>query len=107
MADYYFVQNDTYPPISGVCADEHGNPIDLTGSSVRFHMRHKDTDELVVDSAALIDTASAGEVVYDWNIGDTATPGAFSAEFEVTYPDGGVETFPTDALEIYIRPEVN
>jgi Rib/alpha/Esp surface antigen-like repeat protein len=107
MADYYFVQNDTYPPISGVLADENHVPVDLTECSVQFHMRNKETDELVVDSAALVDVPSSGEVVYAWKNGDLGVPGQYTAEFEVTYSDGGVETFPTTVLEIYVRPEVN
>ena len=107
MADYYYVQNDTYPPISGVLADENHVPVDLTGCSVQFHMRNKESDELVVDSAALIDVPTVGEVVYAWKDGDMSVPGLFRAEFEVTYADGGVETFPSTALEVYVRPEVN
>ena len=65
--------------------------VNLAGASVVFNMRG------VLDRApARIVTASPPVVEYIWQPGDTARPGLRPAEFEVTYPDGIVETFPTD-----------
>ena len=63
--------------------------VDLTGASVVFNMRGS------VDRApARIVTATPPVVEYEWQVGDTAATGLRPAEFEVTYPDGGIETFP-------------
>jgi hypothetical protein len=55
-----------------------------------------------------ITDALGGVVQYDWQSGDTDTAGSYYAEFEVTYNDGAVETFPNNQnLAISIRKELN
>lgn len=68
---------------------------DLTGATVRFSMRPLN-GVAVIDraAAAIVTPTGTPSVRYDWQPGDTATAGAFEAEFEVTYADGGVQTFP-------------
>ena len=51
----------------------------------------------MVDAAATIVTAAAGLVRYSWNSGDTDTAGSYQAEFEMTYGDGSIETFPNSS----------
>lgn len=53
------------------------------------------TGAVVVDAAANIDDGAAGEVSYDWTAADTDTGGHFKAEWEVTFSDGTIRTFPT------------
>jgi hypothetical protein len=86
-------RNDTSPSISGTCQDVDGVAVDITGASVRFHMIDKD-DVTVVDYAATIASAAAGTVRYDWLAADTDVGGGFRGEFEVTYSDSTIETFP-------------
>ena len=56
-----------------------------------------------VDASASIVTPAAGTVQYDWDAADTDTIGSYQAEFEVTYVDGTIETFPNDG---YVRVEI-
>ena len=99
-------QNDTSPQIEAVLSSAAGTPIDLNGASVRFHMRRAGA-AVVIDAAATIVTAAAGLVRYSWTAGDTDTAGSYQAEFEVTYSDATVETFPNTAnLEIVIMEDV-
>ena len=86
-------RNDTSPSIAGTVKDADGNAVDITGSSVRFHMLDKD-DVVVVDAAATIVSAANGQVRYDWQAADTDVAGAFKGEFEVTYSTGYIESFP-------------
>ena len=86
-------RNDTAPNLAGVLKDADGNVKDITGATVRFHMLDKD-DNTIVDAAATNSVPSAGRVYYPWDAADTATAGGFRAEFEVTYTDGTIETFP-------------
>lgn len=95
MSDtFYIKQNDTSPSIAGTCQDANGDPINLTGGSVRFHMRAKSDGTTKVDAAATIVGATDGTIKYAWAAGDTDTNGRYEAEFEVTYADTTVETFP-------------
>ena len=88
-------RNDTSPDIQGTCLDAAGNAVDITGATVRFHMFDKNGTE-VVDAAATIVTAASGIVKYSWIAADTATAGIFMSEFEVTYSDASIETFPNE-----------
>lgn len=102
MATFYMKQNDTQPKMLASLKDGDENAINLTGSSVRFHMRNL-AGSLVVDAAASIVTPLTGLVRYDWQPADTATVGSYQAEFEVTYGDGSIETFPNNG---YIRVQI-
>tara|TARA_R100000654_G_scaffold1381_2_gene5046 strand:+ start:20054 stop:20377 length:324 start_codon:yes stop_codon:yes gene_type:complete len=100
-------QNDTSPQIAATLKDGSGNARDITGASVRFHMRRIGAASASVTSDATILVASAGTVKYAWQTGDTSTAGSFQAEFQVTFADGGIETFPNDgSIAIDITPEL-
>lgn len=100
---FYVKQNDTSPAMLATLQDADGNAIDITGASVRFHMRAIGSNQTTVDGDATIVTASSGLVRYDWIAADTDTVGSYQAEFEVTYADSSIETFPNDG---YIRVEI-
>lgn len=91
-------RNDTVPLTATLRVA--GAPIDLEGATVRFHMRDS-AGTLVVDSAATViqngdgSDGTKGRVKYEWVASDTATAGVFSLEWEVTFADSTVRTFPT------------
>jgi hypothetical protein len=93
---FYIKQNDTSPAMLATLQDANGNAVNLTGSSVRFHMRLIGKSTVVVDETATIVTALSGVVRYDWSENDTEKKGSYQAEFEVTYADASIETFPND-----------
>ena len=97
---FYIKQNDTKPSLAAQLLSD-GSAVDLTGATVKFHMGSS------VDAAATIVDAATGNVRYDWSAADTTTSGTFNAEFEVTFSDGTIETFPNDEhLHIVITEEV-
>jgi hypothetical protein len=100
---FYIKQNDTVPSIRATLQNGNGDPVDLINATVRFHMRAIGSNSTTVDAAAVIVTAEAGIVQYNWIADDTDTIGSYQAEFEVTYPDSTVETFPNDG---YVRIEI-
>ena len=100
---FYVKQNDTSPAMLATLQDADGNAINLTGATVRFHMRAVGSTQVVVDQAATVVTPLEGIVRYNWAADDTDTIGSYQAEFEVTYFDASIETFPNDG---YIRVEV-
>lgn len=99
---FYIKQNDTVPSIRATLQNGNGDPVDLINASVRFHMRAIGANT-AVDAAAVVVSAAAGIVQYNWTATDTDIIGSYQAEFEVTYPDSTVETFPNDG---YIRVEI-
>lgn len=100
---FYVKQNDTSPAMLATLQDGDGNAINIQGASVRFHMRQIGRSDIVVDAPAVIVTPIEGLVRYDWGAADTDTVGSYQAEFEVTYNDASIETFPNDG---YIRVEI-
>lgn len=100
---FYIKQNDTSPTMLATLQDADGNGVNVTGGTVRFHMRPIGSTTVTVDQPAVIVTAIEGIVRYDWQAADTATVGAYQAEFEVTYAGASIETFPNDG---YIRVEI-
>lgn len=76
-----------------------GEGVDLSGATVRFHMMDA-SGAVVVNAPAVIlqvagNVSTYGIVEYRWASGDTANSGEFAAEWEVTFPDGTNQTFPT------------
>lgn len=79
--------------------------LSLAGAQVRFQMRR-------IDSGTVLDTPADIESVFEpaivahlWAPGQTDDPGRYQAEFEVTYSDGAVETFPNRGFITVIIPE--
>lgn len=100
---FYIKQRDTAPAIRFALEP---SSIVLTGATVRFFMRNR-AGQVVVDAAALIVTATGTPTVeYSWQPGDTAAAGLYEAEFQVTYADGKIETFPNVGY-IQIRMEAD
>ena len=95
MPDIFFIKrNDTSPSIQKTLTDAAGAAINLTGATIRFHMRAKDGTTKVDATADTVGDATLGVVKYDWIAADTDTAGFFDGEFEATYADTTVETFP-------------
>lgn len=73
-----------------------GAPVDLTNAtSVKFIMTVTVGGATTISSAAVIENAVQGIVRYDWTAANTATPGQYLGEFEVTWTGGKKQTFPT------------
>ena len=100
---FYIKQNDTVPSIRAALENGSGDAVDLTNATCNFHMRPLGSTTITVDASAQIVTEATGIVQYNWVADDTDTIGSYQAEFEVTYPDGTVETFPNNG---YIRVEI-
>ena len=102
MTDFYIKQNDTSPKIRYALLPT----VDVAGASIKFHMKNS-ADVTKVDAAGTIIQANPAIVAYTWLAADTDTVGTFEAEFEVTFADGSVETYPNFGnLEIVIADDI-
>ena len=74
--------------------------IELTAAEVQFKMRERTRKngirgDTVVDAPGRVVNGSNAPVVeYAWQPDDAVKAGHYEAEFEITYSDGTVETFP-------------
>lgn len=90
--EFRIKENDTSPAIQYALLPAS---VILTGATVVFNMRLKNGATKVNRASATIVTATGTPTVrYDWTAADTNTAGTYEAEFEVTYSDASVETFP-------------
>ena len=97
-------KGDTSPSLLAILQDGDGVAVDVTDASIRFHMTPLGSSTVKVDATAVIVDGATGSVRYEWASGDTDTEGAFNAEFEVTFANSAIETFPNDG---YFRVDVD
>jgi hypothetical protein len=93
-ADFYWKQHDTAPAIISQLTDSASVPVDLTGATVKFHMKAQGAGTLKINAAATVADASSGYVEYQPVTADTDTAGDYQAEWEVVYSSGNKQTFP-------------
>lgn len=105
--DFGIKQNDTKEVIQITCTDSSGAAVNVTGASISFKMKKPGSSTLKVNAAGAIVTAASGIIKYVWATGDTDTAGEYEAEFQVTFSDSSIQTFPNGGnLSIYIYPQV-
>lgn len=95
--DFTIKKGDTRPAIQATLSSAPTDVLD----SVVFNMTSKDGTVIVDRATGTIvqqpSTTQAAVVKYQWQTADTATAGSgFQGEFEVTYDDSRVESFPNN-----------
>lgn len=106
MPDKVYVrQNDTLPYLDyTLVRDSDNTPHNLTGATVKFTMAHKKTKEKKINEATVtIINATLGRVRYAWSVTDTNFVDEYEGEFEVTFSDSKILTFPENG---YIQIEI-
>ncbi len=113
IADFIIKRNDTSRAIPSTLQTRttptaDAVNVDLTGATVRFHMRPVAEGSVIkVDALATITDALNGGVEYQWVAADTDTDGHFVCEWEVTFADATIRTFPNHReLHIVIRRDL-
>ena len=107
MSIFYMKQGDTSPSLRTTLKDSSATPVNITGATVNMHMYTQDKVTVVIDAEMSISDAAGGVVTYDWQAGETDNSGWYWVEFEVTYSDATVETFPNSGYEaVKITPQL-
>lgn len=113
MADFNIKRGDTSPAIESELQDTDGNAVNLTGATVRFLMKERGGDLTVDGEADLAADPTTGVVSYSWvaavgeTPGDTDVAGEYDAEWEVTFSDGTVQTFPNSTyLSVSVKKDL-
>lgn len=110
MATFSIKEGDTSPSISYTLSPE---TVILTGATVVFNMVDRaGVAKISRGSCSITDngdgTATGTPTVqYNWTADDTDTAGLYRAEFEVTYSDSTVETFPnSDFIAVNVTKDL-
>lgn len=77
MADFTMRAGDTAPLLTATLLGADGNPANLTGATVKFHLRAKNSATAIVNAVATVVSAIAGSVSYSWQAADTASAGDY------------------------------
>ncbi len=90
---------DNAGSIAITCEDDNEDAVDIENADVLFKMRLISGGAVVQELAENLQVGdgtdgSLGMVEYAWNIVLPTEAGLWHAEFEVTYADGHIQTFP-------------
>ena len=91
-------EGDTSPPVFATLLEPTtGDLVDLTGASVRFHMADEAGAVVVDEPAFILNGGVTGGVRFDaWTAAHTSQAGRYLGEFEVTFPDGDIASYPVE-----------
>ena len=105
---FFMKRNDDQPTLDVALRDDKNRPVDVTGATVLFHMRNTADDTTKISGGSVtVLSASKGEVRDSWSTSNTNTAGNFEAEFQVTFAEGGVQSFPNDGyIDVIITEDV-
>lgn len=96
MADFTIREGTTRPPIESELL--RGNGVaDITGATVARLLYKPEGGGADVVRIATIVSVKPARVRYDWIAADTLTPGIYIAYWEIEYPGGAKESFPSRA----------
>ncbi len=108
--EFTIKQNDTSEALNAILNDSVSTAFSLFGCTVVFNMRSRSTGVVKINRASVtIVNAATRSVKYDWVTGDTSISGEFEAEFEVTFTDGKILTFPNGTnnnIFVHITPQI-
>lgn len=108
--DFSINQGDSLPVLSAALTydDQTGTPLasDLTGATVLLVLRDPTTQAIRLSVPAVV--VLPDTVTYTFTPTDTATPGDFLAQWQVTFPGGQQQSFPTDGYDnVRINPALS
>lgn len=90
--EVYFIKvGDTAGYIEEQLLQADGEPVDLDGCQVRFHLTGPSGE---IDGPAVVADPADGVVRYFWSDGAPDSPGLHLREWEVTFPGGTVLSVP-------------
>lgn len=92
--DFQIKKGDTRPAIQATISSL---PTDVLNTVVFYMSDKSGVRKVNAGSGTIVQQPSTTQpaiVKYQWQVGDTDTAGVYNGEFEVTYSDGRIETYP-------------
>lgn len=107
MADLTIKQNDTWPPLEATLSDQDG-PVNLTtASTILLLLKPALTPLTIFQGVCEVVSAVDGKIRYVWDEPDTAIADTYAGEFEVTWTDSTITTFPNAGyFSLEIQPDI-
>jgi hypothetical protein len=101
MIDFSIKKNDTLPALKLQFKNDNSVPINLSGCSIVFNYRLRQSNSFVVSRSVPVEDPLNGIAQYVWVNGDTDNLGVYIGEFVITFPSGKELTFPEDTYIIF------
>jgi hypothetical protein len=95
--DVTIKQGTLGPPLQITCLDRNGLPVSLAGATAVFRFGTLWGESPIWERTAAVTDADAGEMEYDWQSGDTDTPGTYKGVFIATFGSMPM-AFPSDGF---------
>lgn len=97
-------QNDLLPSLASVLLNSDGSVVDLTSATtVKLYACLKgSTQETIAGAVAVIVSAPAGSVRYDFGGSDTAVVGDYVLEWRVTWSNGKTSSYPGNGYDRFL-----
>ena len=86
-------QGDRLPFLTATLTD-NGSAVNLTGATVLFIVRYRESGQIKFQAPATVVDALNGAVRYEWQAGNTDEVGKFDYEFVAQWPGSVNQTFP-------------
>jgi hypothetical protein len=87
-------------------AEDDGTVVDLTGATTKFRMGNQ--SKIIFTNPSTVVDAVNGVVSYSFAKEDTMYDGSFIGEFEITFPNGSVLSYPRSGyLAVFIQRSVD
>jgi hypothetical protein len=87
-------------------AEDDGTVVDLTGATTKFRMGNQ--SKIIFTNPSTVVDAINGVVSYSFAKEDTMYDGSFIGEFEITFPNGSVLSYPRSGyLAVFIQRSVD
>lgn len=104
---YTFKRGDNAVGMQSVLLKPNGSPEDLTNAEVKFIMRRGSSVPRIDRLIDIVDE-EGGEVRVVFTAAELAVVGLHKAEYEATYPDGRVQSYPSnDYIVIHIIEDLS
>jgi hypothetical protein len=86
---------DTEPTLDDTLLDENLEPVNLGATTIVLHLRGRDGTTEALTPVEIL-SEPAGQVRYTWPTPQMRAAGVYEAEWQVTWTDGTVISFPND-----------
>lgn len=106
MSKVTWKRNDTRTAVKATLIGGDGSPVDLAGASVRFLVTDFRGTSIIARQVDIV-SAVEGKVLFVPEAPETGQAGTYRGEFEATFDDGRLETYPNDGyISIEILPDL-
>lgn len=94
MAKLIITEGDTADWVYQLVDPETGEPLNLTGATVKLYMWSLPEQSIVIDGGSCTHNDTGGAITYSPALADVDDPGEYQIQYKVTLLDGSTKRYP-------------